>query len=569
MSLILRAAEMNVFPLPKDMLGLAGIVSLKPAFIPFSHGDAVGPLGQLLGIGIDEIACRFHTVVRREGYADSINWYGTPLPRKYISTDRRISPRSLKKQRYDRAVWSIRALSFCPSSFERLIASCPHCPKKLAWKASNGIHVCPNCGRSLLKGKPGKIPWRLRKLAKLAADLVNPSPILRSKAIKQFPEPFRSWEPGDVFVAIVEMGLFDSGLGEQEYNRAAKLVSAGDFSEFDVGHLVTGVKVLMDWPRSLHFMLGSEISYRAGGINKCLGRFGRFMGNQMAKRPIVDLLRAEAQSALRERDIPLGAAGVIPDWLKRDDRISAKEAVGRYGIDMKTLRRLNEKGHCVVRQDGREEFIRYDPRLESSVAAYKDSISIGACARKLGVPAFVIPELEAIDLLSVVSDHDAILLADGEARLTKASLRAVQDAIERKPVAAGPGVSIAEAMAGVLDPSRWASVLKAIASGSLRKIATLPKGAPPMVHLVVHVGDMETLCRNWSQENLPVGIAVSLPEAARLLGWTIDAIECEVERGRLRTFFASEFVGRKCDLRVRLDQLARLRDMSANAVPAV
>jgi hypothetical protein len=307
-------------------------------------------------------------------------------------------------------------------------------------------------------------------------------------------------------------------------------------------------------------MLKREISYRKGGIKKCAGLFGRFLGSQMAGRPIVKLLQDEVKDALRESDLPLGMAGVVPEWLKREDRISGKEAVARYGIDMKTLRRVNHKGRCVVRQQGREGGVRYSSKsLEMSVAAYKSSLGASTVSRMLGVPFFVIPDLEEIDLLSVVTDHDALLLAAGEARFTKESAHKLVGALSGKPVTLGPRIVIADAMRGVLDPAHWVSAIRALMSEKVRLVERPATSCVPMRDLVVHAGDMSALQKSWPDEKLPKGVAVPLQEAARLLGWTAGITGKAVESLRAEAFRDTEPFNRLSDLRVPLDQLGRLR----------
>jgi len=154
MSVLARTAEKNVFTRVREMVESAGLQVLRPEFIPFTQVQAAPGLSKLLGVESGVIAGLMHPASDPERPVDKVNWYGTHLPRKFISIDRRFSPKSFASSPYIRAVWQVRPITFCPESMELLITQCPHCGAEVGWRVLHGFHVCATCGRSLRHTRP-------------------------------------------------------------------------------------------------------------------------------------------------------------------------------------------------------------------------------------------------------------------------------------------------------------------------------------------------------------------------------------------------------------------------------
>jgi hypothetical protein len=74
-----------------------------------------------------------------------VRFFSSELPLHQLLGHRRVAPGSLKKMGYQKAIWHIKSLTFDPSTYERLLASCPVCGVLLSFQSTIGLCYCHAC----------------------------------------------------------------------------------------------------------------------------------------------------------------------------------------------------------------------------------------------------------------------------------------------------------------------------------------------------------------------------------------------------------------------------------------
>lgn len=214
MSLLTRCTIENGYRKIADILVGTGAIELSHiGHTPFVNFDYSEQIASRLALSASKITALMHAPAKVEGWGTSVNWFGTVLPRHFIDArTRRVSPRAFRDSQHHRAEWMIRPLTFCPETMENLIDACNECGHRLSWWSSCGLWRCEKCEKSLRRALPGKVPWKYRTELRLVSGLVSPNPVTRSQALAAFPTPFSNWEAGEVFTAVVELGVLASKL---------------------------------------------------------------------------------------------------------------------------------------------------------------------------------------------------------------------------------------------------------------------------------------------------------------------------------------------------------------------
>jgi len=203
--LVARAAGANIYPHARDVLDLAGLDTPRPGTIVSRHPDHGIELASVLGTSVDLLRPLFQPDLG----GSQIDFFGTNLRAVHRETRlRRVSPRALADKAYVRAIWSLRPLSFDPSTRETLISQCPVCDGKLGFTKTWGVEFCEHCIGADEDGLP--------------APMVD---------LRDFPQPLVEVddEEGLDFVT----GLIDPSCREREYSLHDALtgMSRGDLFE--------------------------------------------------------------------------------------------------------------------------------------------------------------------------------------------------------------------------------------------------------------------------------------------------------------------------------------------------
>jgi hypothetical protein len=516
LSLVARSTTENVLERTSEVVGRAGL--LTPQSMIFAGAHAISQLAAVLSVSEDDVRARQHPPVERGRPALMSDWYGTPLPRKFIeATARRVSPSGLRDGHYHRAVWMIRPLPFCPSSFERLISQCPHCGEALGWHRVRGPTQCDRCGRTLLRQRPGKLEWSLRDEYRHAAGLVSGDPPDRREELELLPAPFRDWEAGEVFEAIVELGHAINP------NSRGRGVKSGDFTEFSAEDLVRGYRFARTWPEGLEQIVKIAAKTEYASIETLFGPLRKYLHPEASQSPLRDLVRSAAPAVLRKLGIVPSTprSGRLLGNLPSDlgSTIGARAASELHRIDLKLLRRLQPQGHSFIMKGGQREgstLYRADV-LSEAVDRFHAAVRVDECAKLMGVPQFAVPALVEAGLLRAEMNHDANLLAAGHLLVDRSSLTGLIDAASSGARRGKAGITLSGAMTGRLHPASWVKVVGALLDGTIPLVGISKSEAALFNQLLV---EQEAVDRALDRPEpaIPAGLLVSCLGAAQLLG---------------------------------------------------
>ncbi len=526
MSLVTRACEANVFPRVADVLGAAGIRG-SPAFTPVTALDRAAHLARLLGLAEGEIESRMYPPLQGRGRTGLVSWSGLRVERRFIELRaRRVAPGALLDEPYHRMVWTHKALSFCPETFEELISTCPACGKPLGWSHTHGPDRCEHCKASLLDSEPEFAPHALRAKLKLATDLISHGPEVRAAAQSILPAPFRDWDAGELFSAIVEFGVAWEHPGEGRSSTAVTRLKHGQLAFIGPQHIASGYEIVRGWPASFTALV--ERIWRAIGAPASLsmldlGPFGRHLLVKHSDTPLRRQLRESIAEAALAARVPL-KLGAISHLAPKAvvETLTLKAAEAELGIGKRTLGRLVPDGESYISgQLGSGAGVRLNAvRLRAAVAAYERAIWPEHVAGRLGVPAYCLEAFVEAGLFARIDDPDACRLSAHEAFYERASVEIWLQKMQRLPERSHGSESLARALVGQFSPAVWAQTFKAVASGKIKSQRPYEDEIqrPLSRQLHVHRTDVEAFITRLKPEPLPMGAVMTAEAAGQLLG---------------------------------------------------
>lgn len=486
-SLIARAAVSNEMPSLAKLLQFADVLAPNPAFTAFTQDNASENIASLLGLHRSAIEWRMH---RRLGDRASltVNWFGTPLERRFIEAGGRRYSASGIQRPYGRLSWMIKPLFYCSETLETLNDTCPQCKKALGWVRTHGLDRCDKCKATLDAGSV-KLDRSLTAEAVHIANLVHHSPEIRDAEVARLPAPFCEWHPGEVFGAVVDFGVAAANPLAPHSNRLGHQVATGDFTDLPHEAIFLGWQLIRGWPNSLvplveTIMSGNTPKRRLNAAP--LGPLARHLSPNARPTKFRKLLREMVPQVL-----PLTSTSerVVPHLEKRSalaDALTASEAAKMLGVSSKTLRRLDHRAQRMGTHVQLPSSVKlYDRKLvRHLLEARAGALEPTAAAECLGIPLHVIPYLRDRGFLTAVECEDLILLAGGRELIRRDSVDAlVEDVLSR--CRSGKGreiVSLQRALQHQLNPSVWVGAIERILSGKLGVTAVERSG--PLVSAV-------------------------------------------------------------------------------------
>ena len=336
-----------------------------------------------------------------------------------------------------------------------------------------------------------------------------------------------------------------------------KKLAKGDLDLFGENQLAAGYSLVDGWPDQLRCLLKDITDAKresARGSREYVGEFARFFNANARSNRLSVLLRATIPPLLGEMELPLkavgGARAIGPDRVRT---ICAAEVVTCFGLKYQTVQRLDGVGDCFITKGVGAEGVRLFDRekLSASVKIYKAAKRDHEVSQDLGLPAYVLINLEARGLLVRVADPDATRLAGDTILYTASSVTELHASLTGwHQGVAGSGVSVQSALSGRLHPEEWGAVIAALLDGSLpvkgRKTA---KGI--IAELLVWQRDVEAVLAGVPRSLLPTGVVLSARAAATVLGVHNVVVSAAVTAGLLP---ASQTANRSV---IRLEDLAR------------
>ncbi|TAY13988.1 hypothetical protein [Rhizobium leguminosarum] len=248
--LLFRAASENGYPTVIDIARLIGMGAPTPILTPTAIANNLAmfdacKLTEILG-SADRTSIQELIYTKSERGQKHIFFFGREIRwNKFFAANRRISPLSLRKSLHQKEVWSIRGLSFDPSTREKLLWRCPECDRPISSWYSYGVEVCGLCFKN---GK--KTDFRAFQQQRVEVDdeealdfvikLIDPEfPLARVRELP-IPAPLIEFGPGPLFDLAI-------GLGRQ----LSKCDPASE-QGFDAGIPATAIaqagRALLGWP---------------------------------------------------------------------------------------------------------------------------------------------------------------------------------------------------------------------------------------------------------------------------------------------------------------------------------
>ena len=462
-----------------------------------------------------------------EGAPGHVWWSGVRMERRFIEARaRRISPQALARSPHHRLAWTHRALSFCPETFEELVSVCPACTRELGWVHTHGPTKCEHCRASLLQVETATVPQRLHGSLRAATDLISHDPQTRALALAELPAEFHAWDPGEVFVAMVEFGFAWSHPDEGGVSPAAKALREGSLGLITPEHLATGYDVVCAWPTPLAELLAATLGASGSTSLRNVSTLGRFLANGRLDTPIRGLLLRHLQQASLDAGVSI-KLGSLAHKLTRAPAttLNLNEAQSRFGVDKVTLRRLVPDGEsCLASRLGRGGAVHLDSaRLEQAVSAYRNAIDAAQAGLLLGAPAYLLPELAAAGLFSSINDPDTHLLARSDTLFERASVQAfIDDVRAQAPLPPHHCIPLSHALRRQFSPHVWVRTFKAIISGQLSGYAmsaTDEDGSSAFSDTIhVDADDAAEFLATIRRRTVPAGVVLNASTAARMIG---------------------------------------------------
>lgn len=537
MSMMVRACDANVLGRLAQFQAIVETRKSRVEYLPFTGFEDAHVIAELLGVHLDVVVGRMHATWAHSSADDYIDWYGTPLPRRYVETrTMRFSPTGLASGEHHRAVWSIKPLKYCATSMEALVGACGMCGRETSWVTTKSTTRCSACNYPFSVTPTEGVRAELQHDARRVACLVSPDGAIRADALSLLPAPFNSWEAGDVFHAVVELGFIANNPIQVPGCTRWKSMTRGSFKEYSIDDLVSGYRFVRDWPRSLDLHLTKLINGRSGNTRALMGSMGKYFDQAASKTPLRELIRFDAPTALRKIDAPVRGNQVGGGVLARSaGTLTATEAADHFKVDKKVIARLSASTSCCIAKSTlRCGVVLYNrARVEAALKAWRGSIAFDQAARVLGVPPYCTEAFIQAGLLVEVSDADALLLSDGVRLVSRKSLDVLAQRLEEQPLGHADGldsVPFLSGMTNVLHPDSWAAAVQQILNGEIQLTGFRERAGPLLNRFLVVEQELAKL--KDDDDRLPIpDVNVSGVVAADILGVSNTLVSGAVRLG--------------------------------------
>lgn len=509
-SIIARTADANVLPSTITLLRHAGVNVRQTSRLAFDQ-SASERIAAFLSQPPELVAARLEAQSTC-GSTGTVNWFGTPLERRFIEgRKRRQSASSLEAAEYHRVAWLIRPLTFCPISFQRLVDRCECCGSPLGWNRSLGLKRCEHCGATLT-GQGDYLPKSWRKAASRVANLLHVDAQIRDAELATLPAPFRNWPPGEVFAASVEFGAMVVHRHSANWEKLWAGIAHGKFSALGDEGLLEGFKLITGWPDSYRELIQdiSSQSHRPGTISGALGPISKFFNPKSKETSVRRIVIETTPEIVRGLNIPCrlfrNASAV---WRDRADTITTTDALKDMGVRRAALLTLLDRNLCVVTRASASRGVALFDRndLAEKLSIARSASKYGEVSNELGVPRYVISTLVDAGLIQKVNDEAADVIAC-DTLLQKDSVDRLTSSLKRLAVT-GVSVegSLRSAMAHQLNPWIWAAAFKALLAGKLA--FGIKKGSGSLSDRIMI--EMVALRQNVRRRKIPPPPSIAIP----------------------------------------------------------
>lgn len=488
--ILFRGASQNGYTQPYRIarnIGLrSGLVALTPRILA-EQADVLNA-GQIADIlGTSRRGSLDHLVPERGSRGKHhFMFFGREVRiGKFFARHRSVSPRSLKKAAYQKAIWSLRELGFDPSTSEFLLSKCPLCDEFFSFGDCYGVERCGACSKAGKSVDLREYPQDLVEVddfegLKLVTDLINPEfPVAR---FRELPIPYELSEfgPGPLFELAIGMARLERNMDDREVSgdpvSPVHIASAGraligwpdKFYEFADRVLANHLKKMScERPLPLSrvsggtynaYVLRHPISWICDKKNKPLSKLIVKTANEARRIELLgSLTTAMAMNA--KRNLPSSPLLVDHGFIRQDRRSARRRAT-----EILSNLSSNEAG------------------LSSFDAAYmilSGSRPHRDLARKFGVPVAFLPGFVSANLIEALDPNvEACALRLGTAPADQLEDR-ILAIINRSPPPPRSAslVTICSSLVDSTYINPWPSLLASILSGELKSWYSGSRGA--------------------------------------------------------------------------------------------
>jgi len=538
-SILVRSADANSVPRVSELLRHVGFPILKPAYFAFTRMSDAEPLAAVLGLPEMEIRRRMHPKILDRDLL-TVDWFGTPLERRFIEAEARRVPTDVSENDgYGTVRWMVRPLKVASGSGARLIHECPSCSHQLGWTRAVDLWRCEKCNAPLRSDIAHPEKNSAHDILAHIEGLIDPYKDQRSCALARLPVPFRDWEGGDVFAAIVDLGVIAQHPGAEFNDPVGRCVGQGDFSSLTTEGLLEGWKIVAGWPDTFIDLVGQVSVPGAAKSTRWLemmGPFARHLHPQASDTPFRSLIRASLPEIVSSLNLPVKRNNQSTFFATpRATTLTVTEAVQTFNIDNRTLARLSPHGQSVVRARaaGRRITLLNDEMLRNSVGIFRRSPRVSKLSSRFGVPGHVIRAFLEDELLKLAEDHDAQLLAGNDPLIDADAASDFAETIGALPIQngdVGGGIALRAALHREINPLVWSGFMAGICDRSIGAWVTDEEGEA-LARVRVSRADFDhALARNRNR-TLP-DFEVPAVAAAPLL-WTTAPVVGAAEKAGL------------------------------------
>jgi len=432
---ILRATYESGFDRTAVVSDLARTSTFRrvSAFTILANSEELARVVDVLGIRRDDPGLRNLVADAGIRTREYVSFFGHRVRRGHISNIRRVSPRSLRLDPYQKAVWSIRPLTFDFRTREELLHWCPECEAALGWEATQGVCHCDRCDNRV---DLREFPQRLieshddEALSFVAATI---DPEIDDEEFVRFGRTSLKFENrGDLFQFAVKMAMGCRGPERGGWQLRG----------IEPQFIEMAGRAILNWPNGF-VELAEGVEYPATPNAQC---------NWFKRKPLRRLLHDQTVAAsIRGQIKPLF------DTLRR------KENVGLPSCDVLS-------SHSIKAPNPGSAARGFDPTLQISSAALetlRGMADVRASASLLGLPSLYLLDLHSAGMLTSL---DGPLQAFGNAAPPTLKID-VREGVLAKAMHndRGQGFSLASARYALDQTlnSRWSCILRHIIGGSL------------------------------------------------------------------------------------------------------
>lgn len=454
--LLHKTASDNLHTNVGGLLEKAGYPHARAFDLAHNRLDRLPNLALVLGVDHRIVAALAHPEIRKTRALRTVRFLGAEIPDYDLtSRRRRISPQTLAREPFHRAVWMHRLLPFCPHSLELLLDICPICSAPLGWFRAEGLTACGSKGCDAELGEVSRphLAKHMEAYRRMAA-LVAPQDTASTTHLES---GLRKLDTGAVFELGWRLACVVTDV--QGARRDADQLPP----ERIVETLAVADDLLLNWPKRLPDMLREGLT-RDGNV-ACLTRLERLRrcAAALGSRP-------ETAALLRGTYPDLVAPGHTALRSLNRSVLTGTEAAKAIGIRATRLARMNRSAAIgtLSRSGEARRFFDYNEEIVVQLAAAKaGSIPINAIAERFGIALHGVEQLIAHGLLAQET-HAALQAIYSQSLVTAHSVEALLAKLETgasKRLA--DGVPLRRAVKAIAGEKPWAPIFAALVEGRI------------------------------------------------------------------------------------------------------